>query len=228
MLRKLKSLIGFRDLEIGPFVEEHLDMPLEEALNIIKKGVKKKTSYFGIKTLKNPLDFWVYQQIIYEIKPDVIIEIGNLAGGSALALAHFLDLMQKGRIIAIDIDHSLIDTKVKQHPRITFVTSDAVASFEQVKSMIGKDEKVLIIEDSAHTYENTLGVLEKFSPLISIGSYFIVEDSICHHGVDDGPTPGPYEAIEKFISENKNFEIDRSREAYMITWNPKGYLKKIK
>ncbi|MFA5553356.1 MAG: CmcI family methyltransferase [Phycisphaerae bacterium] len=228
MFSKIKKILGLNEAEVGPAVEEHLDMPLKDVLQIMQRGVKKKTSYFGIKTLKNPLDFWVYQQIIYEIKPDVIIEIGNLAGGSALALAHFLDNMQKGRIIAVDIDHSLIDAKTKQHPRITLVTADAVASFETVKPMINEGEKVLIIEDSAHTYDNTLCVLEKFSSLVSVGSYFIIEDSICHHGVDDGPSPGPYEAIEKFISENSSFEIDRSKEAYMITWNPKGFLKRKK
>ncbi|MFA7485704.1 MAG: CmcI family methyltransferase, partial [Phycisphaerae bacterium] len=175
MFSKIKKILGLNEAEVGPAVEEHLDMPLKDVLQIMQRGVKKKTSYFGIKTLKNPLDFWVYQQIIYEIKPDVIIEIGNLAGGSALALAHFLDNMQKGRIIAVDIDHSLIDAKTKQHPRITLVTADAVASFETVKPMINEGEKVLIIEDSAHTYDNTLCVLEKFSSLVSVGSYFIIE-----------------------------------------------------
>lgn len=84
----------------------------------------------------------------------------------------------------------------------------------------------MIIEDSAHTYDNTLRVLRTYSPLIRPGNYFIVEDSICHHGLDVGPSPGPYEAIEDFLAEDSTFEIDSSRESFVITWNPKGYLKK--
>ena len=86
----------------------------------------------------------------------------------------------------------------------------------------------MIIEDSSHTYENTLNVLKTYNPLVTPKSYFIVEDSICHHGLDDGPNPGPYEAVETFMNESCNFEIDRTKESFFITWNPKGFLKKIK
>ncbi len=94
--------------------------------------------------------------------------------------------------------------------------------------MIHKKDTVLIIEDSAHTCEITLNILRTYSPLIKPGSYFIVEDGICHHGLDVGPNPGPYEAIEIFANENIDFEIDRSKEDFFITWNPKGYLKRLK
>jgi cephalosporin hydroxylase len=60
-----------------------------------------------------------------------------------------------------------------------------------------------------------------------MGGYFIVEDGICHHGLEIGPSPGPYEAVETFVAERSEFEIDRSREAFGITWNPKGYLKRV-
>ena len=67
--------------------------------------------------------------------------------------------------------------------------------------MISLEERVLIIEDSSHTYENTLNVLRLYSDFIKPGDYFIVEDSICHHGLSIGPIPGPYEAVEDFIKE---------------------------
>ena len=85
---------------------------------------------------------------------------------------------------------------------------------------------VLVIEDSAHTYENTLQVLNLYSCFTKPGDYFIVEDSICHHGLDLGPKPGPYEAIEEFVSKNNDFIIDRKKESFLITWNPKGFLKR--
>jgi cephalosporin hydroxylase len=61
---------------------------------------------------------------------------------------------------------------------------------------------------------------------VGTNQYLIVEDGNCHHGLDIGPSPGPYEAVEAFLQNNKSFAADRSKEAYGITWNPKGYLKK--
>lgn len=210
-----------------PFMEENLDMPINQVLAIMQKQIKKRTHYFGIRTHKNPLDFWIYREIIVEIKPDVVIEIGNYCGGSTLAIAHILDNLQKGRIIGIDIDHSKVPRMVKKHPRIRLITGDACKCFDKVKALIYKKEKVMIIEDSSHTYENTLNVLKTYNPLVTPKSYFIVEDSICYHGLDDGPNPGPYEAIETFMNESCNFEIDRTKEAFFITWNPKGFLRRI-
>ena len=84
---------------------------------------------------------------------------------------------------------------------------------------------MLIIEDSSHTYEHTLQVLNIYAPLVKPGGYFIVEDGICHHGLDGGPFPGRFEAVEVFASQHAEFVIDRGREAFLLTWNPKGYLQ---
>jgi len=209
-------------------LENSLDVPLQNILNDIQNRIMTKTSYFGVKTLKNPMDFWVYREIIFKHKPDVIIEIGNNWGGSTLALAHIQDIMQHGRIIGVDIDHSKITNTISDHPRIELIEEDAVKAFSIVEKMILSEEKVLLIEDSAHTFENTLNVLRLYSTFIHAGDYIIVEDSICHHGLKVGPSPGPYEAVEAFIDENKSFEIDRDKESFIITWNPKGFLKKVK
>jgi len=107
------------------------------------------------------------------------------------------------------------------------IEGDACRNLEKVEQLISKEESVLIIDDSSHTHDNTLNVLRLYSKLIKPGDYFIVEDSICYHGLELGPKPGPYEAIETFTKENADFEIDRSREHFLITWNPKGYLKRI-
>ena len=139
-----------------------------------------------------------------------------------------LDNIGHGRIIGIDIDHSKISNIILEHSRIELIEGDAVESFSLVQKMIKTNERVLLIEDSAHTYENTLKVLRLYHTFIHEGDYMIVEDSICHHGLNVGPIPGPYEAIETFIEENKNFCIDRGKESFFITWNPKGFLKKVK
>jgi cephalosporin hydroxylase len=209
------------------YMEENLDMPLREVLAIVQDRIMNQTTYFGVKALKNPLDHWVYQELIYEIQPDIIIEIGNASGGSTLSLAHICDLLDRGKIIGIDISHEGIPNHVKNHARITFIEGDACQCFLDVEKLISANDRVLIIEDSSHTYQNTLNVLRTYSVLLKPGDYFIVEDSICHHGLSIGPKPGPYEAIEAFMQENGDFEIDRSRESFLITWNPKGYLRRI-
>jgi cephalosporin hydroxylase len=185
-----------------------------------------QTSYFGVRALKSPMDHWIYQEIIFETRPDVIVEIGNANGGGTLCLAHLCDLLGKGRVIGLDLSHAAVPPQVRQHPRITFIEGDACRSFGRVERMIAKDERVLVIEDSSHTYENTLNVLRTYSVLVKPGNYFIVEDGICHHGLSVGPEPGPYEAIETFVRENPDFAIDRNRESFLITWNPKGYLRR--
>lgn len=208
-------------------MELFLDRPLRETLVRMQDRIMKQTTWFGVKALKNPLDFWVYQELMYELKPDVVVEIGTHGGGSTLALAHLCDLLGHGEIIGVDINHSLVPQNVWEHPRVTLITGDACTSYPLVAERVGGTRNVLVIEDSSHTFKNTLNVLRTYSPLIRPGNYFVVEDSICHHGLVVGPSPGPYEAIEAFLAEDSSFEIDWDRESFVITWNPKGFLRKV-
>ncbi|HKE55740.1 MAG TPA: CmcI family methyltransferase [Pyrinomonadaceae bacterium] len=201
-------------------------MPLREVLQRLQDRIMNVSTYFGISTLKSPVDFWVYQEILFETRPDYIIEIGNYCGGSTLALAHICDQLKNGHVIGLDITHEYLTEAARQHPRITFIEGDACERFDQVRAIVD-GARVMVIEDSSHTYENTLSVLRLYSQLIQSGDYFIVEDSICYHGLEVGPNPGPYEAIEGFLLENPRFEDDRTRESFLITWNPKGYLKRV-
>ena len=212
---------------MAAFMEELLDLPLREVLACMQDRILTQTTYFGVPALKNPLDHWAYQELIHATRPDVIIEIGNAQGGSTLALAHLCDLLGHGRVIGLDLSHQAVPEEVRRHPRITFITGDACGSFAAVTKLIPANDRVLVIEDSAHTYAGTLQVLRTYATLVKPGGYFIVEDSICHHGLEVGPQPGPYEAIETFLLENKNFASARSLESFLITWSPKGYLKRI-
>ncbi|MEP6808806.1 MAG: CmcI family methyltransferase [Chthoniobacterales bacterium] len=209
------------------FLEDNLEMTMREMLPLMQARILERTTYFGIRTLKNPLDFWLYQELIHQVQPDVILEIGNFCGGSLLALAHQCDLRRCGRVIGLDIDQKQIGEIVRQHPRITLLEGDAVTNSGLVREMISPADRVLIIEDSAHTYENTLAVLREYSDLVSVESYFIVEDGNCHHGLDVGPSPGPYEAVLEFMQGNSQFVIDRICESFFVTWNPLGFLRRI-
>ena len=212
---------------MADYMEDKLDMPLGQVLPIIQQGIMDQSTYFGIRTQKSPADAWIYQEIVFATKPDVIVEIGNKNGGSTLMLAHQCDLMGKGRVIGVDISHRTVPETVKKHPRITLIEADACQALPAVERLIADGERVLVIEDSEHTYANTLNVLRLYSKFVQLGDYFIVEDSICHHGLAHGPQPGPYEAIETFVKENADFQIDRSCERFLITWNPKGYLRRV-
>lgn len=214
-----------REPLVVPPMEYNLTMPMTLLLSYIQQRMGLAT-YFGIPVRKNPLDFWVYQEMFFELQPDVIVEIGNYRGGALLAYAHWLDHMGRGRLIGVDIEHRSIARAVRVHPRVTLITGDACERFDDVRRLIQADEKILVIEDSSHTYENTLNVLRAYGGLVTPGSYFIVEDSSCHHGVEIGPCPGPYEAITDFLREHPEFEADRSRESFFITWNPMGYLRR--
>lgn len=219
---------GREDLMHPPSMENNLNMTVKNALAFMQVRLADKTHYFGVKALKCPLDFWVYREILCETQPDVVVEIGNAYGGGALALAHVMDHLGKGRLIGLDLHHSSVPEMVTAHPRITFLDGDARQLLPRVQQMIRPGESVLVIEDSSHAYENTLNVLRAYGPLVTLGSYLIVEDSNCWHGVDVGPSPGPYEAVEQFLRETDAFASDRERESWFLTWNPKGYLKRVK
>jgi len=211
---------------MNKYMEEQLGTPLSGVLPEMQESIVRRTTYFGVRAQKNPLDAWIYQEIIHETRPDVIIEIGNGNGGGTLYLAHLCGLIGRGRVIGVDLSHEGVPGHVRSHPRITLITGDACREFDRVRELIARDERVLVIEDSSHTFDNTLAVMRLYSGLVKPGGYLIVEDGICRHGLDLGPEPGPYEAVEAFIAENPEFEIDRDRERFLITWNPKGYLRR--
>ena len=198
---------------------------LETVFKHIQQGIIKKATYFGIPTYKFPLDAWVYQQLLFDYKPDVIVEIGSKFGGSALMMAHWLDRIGKGRIISVDICDKIYPL-ARQHPRCMFLTGAALDVLPQILEQIKFPEKVIVIEDSSHDEKHTLACLRLYSPLIKKGGYYIVEDSIANHGLPRNYS-GPYPAIQTFLKENHAFEVDRECEQYLITWNPSGYLKRV-
>jgi cephalosporin hydroxylase len=187
-----------------------------------------QTTWLGTPLLKCPLDLWIYQEMIYELKPDVIIETGTHKGGSAMFMAYLLDSIGKGKIVTIDI----APLEMPKHPRVDYIIGSSTAdeTISKVKGMIKEGDKVLIILDSDHRRDHVLEELRKYNALATKGSYIIVEDSnVGGHPVYKRYGPGPYEAIEAFLSESagKNFSIDKSREKFYLTFNPNGYLKKI-
>ena len=186
-----------------------------------------KTFWLNAAAEKCPLDLWVYQEIIFELKPDIIIETGTCKGGSALFLASICDLVNNGKIITIDIKDAGDRPK---HERITYLLGSSTSReiIEKVKSMILNKKKVMVILDSDHTGQHVLDELRIYSKFITKGSYIIVEDTNSNgHPVTPNFGPGPFESVEEFLKEDKNFIIDKTREKFYLTFNPDGYLKRI-
>ena len=186
------------------------------------------TYWLGHRVFKCPMDLWIYQEILFEQKPDVIIECGTLLGGSALFFATMCDILGKGRVITIDIDPS--DGKPR-HPRLTYFqgssTSDDIV--QRVRRRIEPHEKVLVILDSDHSKDHVLNELRIYSKIVTVGSYMIVEDgNINGHPVYPDFGPGPMEAMDEFFRENRDFVVDESREKFMLTFNPRGYLRRLR
>jgi cephalosporin hydroxylase len=185
-------------------------------------------TYQGIPCLKCPNDYVIYQMIINEVQPDLIVEIGTNNGGSALYMAHLLDVLANGVIHTIDIDDRS-EELAKQHPRIKFFHN----GWEDYDLSITKEfKKILVIEDSSHHYENTLNAIEKFSPLVTVGSYLIVEDGIIDEiGMSDHFQGGPIKAIKEFLPKHPEYIIDENwinMFGKNSTFNVMGYLKKVK
>jgi len=182
--------------------------------------------WFGVPIQKNPMDLLVYQEILYDLKPDVVVECGTFKGGSALFLAHMMDALGKGRILTIDIEKY---PNLPEHPRITYLLGSSTAPeiVARVKSSIKPGETVLVLLDSNHTKEHVLNELHLYNSIVTPGSYIVVEDTDMNgHPILPKAGPGPWEAAEEFLKENHDFAIDPEREKLMLTFNPHGYLKR--
>jgi len=122
-----------------------------------------------VRTLKLPLDMWIFQEIIFGTKPDVIVETGTFNGGSALFMATLLDTIGKGRVITIDIEDF---PRKPRHDRITYLigssTSDEIVA--KVRSLIRKDETVMVVLDSDHHAEHVLNELRIYSEMVTTGN----------------------------------------------------------
>jgi len=186
-----------------------------------------ETNWLGAQALKNPLDLWVYQEIIVEQRPDLIVETGTYRGGSALFLASLCDLVGRGEVVSIDIEPEREDYPA--HPRITYLSgrsSTDPAVVDEVRARAANDP-ILVILDSDHSQAHVEAELATYAPLVPVGCYLIVEDSNIGQ-IRKDLMPGPQEAIETFLAQVDDFVVDREREKFLITFNPSGYLRRVR
>lgn len=185
-----------------------------------------RATWLGAQALKNPLDLWVYQEIVVETRPELIVETGTYRGGSALFLASVCDLVGMGEVVSIDVEPARDDYPV--HPRITYLagrsSTDPGVVAEVAERAAGRP--ILVVLDSDHSQAHVEAELEAYAPLVPVGCYLIVEDSNIGL-IREDLMPGPLQAVESFLSRRDDFEIDREREKFLITFNPSGYLRRV-
>lgn len=184
--------------------------------------------WFGHHTFKCPLDLWIYQEILVETRPDVIIETGTRFGGSAVFLASLCRLLGHGRVITIDIDDT---TPRPEHDLVTYITgsSTEAATVEQVRAAVGDAQRCMVILDSDHRAEHVLRELQIYSEWVTKGCYLIAEDTNINGNpvFPDYGDPGPAEAVDSFLATNADFVVDRSRERFLLTLHPGGFLRRV-
>lgn len=200
-------------------------------------------SWMGRPIIQYPQDMIAMQEIIWNLKPDLIIETGIAHGGSLIYYASILELIGKGEILGIDIDirkHNKIE--IEKHPmakRITMIQGSAIDPLivEKIKIFAEDKKTVLVCLDSNHTHEHVLAELEMYSPFVSENSYIIVFDTIVENlpeGYFSQERPwgignNPKTAVTSFLQKNKNFIIDTNIDnKLLISVAPQGYLKRIK
>ncbi len=194
------------------------------------KPAWQNTYWMGIPALKCPLDLWIYQEIIFEQKPDFIIECGVALGGTTAFLADVCNLTGKGKVIGVDIQ-ILEETRANliNSERIQLIegSSTSLETFNQIQTIVG-DRNTLVILDSDHRKEHVVQELSMYSKLIASGGYIIVEDTnINGHPVYPDYGEGPMEAVCEFIKINMDFYIDKDCHKFLNTFNPNGYLKRL-
>jgi len=217
-----------------------------------KEIVQAKYAYnffcLGVPILQAPQDLQALQEIIWEVKPDLIIETGIAYGGSIIFSASMLSLLEvcgeieKGDVLGIDIDIRPHNKEaILAHPMSKKITMFEGSSIDdgiiaRVRKFARDKERVLVCLDSNHTQKHVLAELRAYAPLVSVGSYCIVGDT----GIEDmpeGTTPdrpwgkgnNPKTAVWEFLKTNDQFVIDKDIEAkLLLTASPDGFLKCVK
>jgi cephalosporin hydroxylase len=185
----------------------------------------RTTSWLGYGALKCPLDMWVYQELIFRLRPDLIVETGTHSGGSAHFMATICDAVGQGSIISIDTD---LRPRRPEHPRITYVHGSSVAPDVLAQVAERASGRVMVILDSDHRRDHVLAELEAYSPFVDEGSYLIVEDTnVNGHPAARSHGPGPMEALDEFLPRHPEFRVDPECERLMMTFNPRGYLVRV-
>lgn len=214
-------------------------------------------SWLGRPAIQFPTDAWAMQELIWRVKPDLIIETGIAHGGSILYYASLMaqldlcDAIESGdsldpretrrKVLGIDIDirpHNRV--AIESHPMSVYLEMIEGSSIAQdviakVKTIAARYTKVLVIFDSNHTHDHVLAELEAYAGLTSLGSYCVVFDTVVEDMPDDmfpdrpwGVGDNPKTAVREYLKSHKEFEVDKKiQNKLLLTVAPDGYLRRM-
>ena len=200
-------------------------------------------SWLGRPIIQFPQDMIAMQEIVWQVRPDLIIETGIAHGGSLIFSASMLELLgNNGQVLGIDIDIREHNRKaIEAHPmfrRIDMIEGSSIDEkiVRQVYDFAKNKKQILVVLDSMHTHDHVLKELEFYSPLVTKGSYLVVFDTIIEDMPEDffpdrpwGKGNNPKTAVYEYLKSTDCFEIDKAIEhKLLITAAPDGYLRKIK
>ena len=193
----------------------------------------EKTKWLGVPCYKLPFDAFILQELIWNIKPDFVIETGTAKGGAAVFYATILEIIGDGKVITCDIQmqHDFTSFPEKLRHRIKFESGSSTngMTFDRIKEQTEGRINIVIL-DSDHSYDHVRKEMDMYSTLVPVGSYMVVEDTHANgHPVPWQWGDGPYEAVEDFLKvHGDSWVIDYECEKFLFTFNPKGYLRRVK
>lgn len=205
-------------------------------------------SWLGRPIIQYPQDIIAMQELIWSIQPDLIIETGIAHGGSLIFSASMLELNaicggpQDAEVLGVDIDIRAHNRDaIEAHPmfkRISMIQGSSIAPevIEQVRANAADKQRVLVVLDSNHTHEHVLAELEAYAPLVSIGSYCVVMDTVVEDMPEDSFADRPWgkgdnakTAVWEYLKRSSQFEVDKQMEnKLLITVAPDGYLRRVR
>jgi cephalosporin hydroxylase len=222
--------------------EELLAISSKFAAETIRAGYSYNFTWMGRPIIQYPQDMIAMQEIIWDIKPDLIIETGIAHGGSIIYYASILELIGKGEVLGIDIDIRAHNrAEIESHPmskRITMLEGSAISTeiIEKIKPFVEGKKTVMVCLDSNHTHDHVLAELQLYAPFVTVGSYLVAFDTI----VEDLPADlyadrpwsvgdNPKTAVWQFLKGNDDFVINNEIDnKLLVSVAPSGYLKRVK
>lgn len=247
MLKKILTRNQFDILRNKKLLAMQKDKSLlNQSIKLIEKADKymfiHQNNFFGEPSINFSEDLLRFQEAIYEVKPDIVIEVGVAWGGTTLFLASILEGINKGRVIGVDIyiPHHVkkaLKSKGKISKRIHLIKGSSTDrnTINEIKKFT-QNKKVLVILDSDHTEKHVYNELEIYSKLVNKNSYIIVCDTIINYirpnkerKRDWGKKNNPLTAIQKFLKDNKEYKYSKNlNQKLLISCNISGFIQRVK
>lgn len=207
-----------------------------------KVGVHMRLMYeptwMGIPIIQFPSDIVMLQELVWRLRPDVIIETGVAHGGTAILYASIMEVLGKGKVVGVDLEIRQYNRiALQSHAlarRIELIQGSSIdpATVDEVRRRITGAHRVMVALDSNHSYEHVMREMELYAPLVSEDAYLVVMDGLqdligdLPHAKPEWQADGPLRAIREWLTRYPQWEADPHYNRMRITCNPSGYLRR--